>query len=251
MALLCFWKHLHGKAIACTLEIKELILFIAGWISWIKLWQTDPYAISLRYIHTHPVSSSSSLLCTNCLLLNLACQAVRQIHKKTYVVLSRCIGYLADTLISASLPLLQYVDTQIESWPYSLSPSTKIAIAVLNQLWRNWFALLERGWLVTFWRGSWNYFQIRLSWQTAGSIFILQCKVSNKGCYSFYHASYCMSAIHLYPLGMHIVILHNKRLSLSTQNQIYSQLYKLPLCSWQGTANFFDEEIPCQEQPRE
>lgn len=37
----------------------------------------------------------------------------------------------------------------------------------------------------------------------------------------------------------------------STQNQIYSQLYKLPRCSWQVAANFFNEEIPCQEQPRE
>lgn len=36
-------------------------------------------------------------------------------------------------LISVSLPLVQYVDAQIESWPYSSSPSTKIAIAVLKQ----------------------------------------------------------------------------------------------------------------------
>lgn len=59
--------------------------------------------------------------------------SVRQTHKN--VCGSLCyIGYLADMLISASLPLFQYVDTQIESWPYSLSPSTEIAIAVLNQL---------------------------------------------------------------------------------------------------------------------
>lgn len=30
--------------------------------------------------------------------------------------------------------------------------------------------IVGRGWLVTFWRGSWNYFQIRPSWRTAGSI---------------------------------------------------------------------------------
>ncbi len=37
---------------------------------------------------------------------------------------------------------------------------------------------------------------------------------------------------------LHIVIQHNKRFISSAQNQIYSQLYKLPLCSWQGAANF-------------
>lgn len=47
---------------------------------------------------------------------------------------NRIYAVLSHTLISASLPLFQYVDTQIESWPHSLSPSTKIANAFLNQL---------------------------------------------------------------------------------------------------------------------
>lgn len=58
MALRSFWKHLHGKAISCSSEIKELILFIAGWISWIKQREKHPRAISVRYAAA--VTSSSS-----------------------------------------------------------------------------------------------------------------------------------------------------------------------------------------------
>lgn len=106
-----------------------MILFIAGWISWIKLWEMDPYAISHRYIQTLFPHPQVYFAITGCFLI----LSVRQTHKNVCGCLC-CIGYLADTLISASLPLFQYVDTQIESWPYSLSPSTEIAIAVLNQL---------------------------------------------------------------------------------------------------------------------
>lgn len=48
---------------------------------------------------------------------------------------------LADMVISASH--FQYGDTQMESRHYSFSKCTKIAIAALNQVGRNWFALLE------------------------------------------------------------------------------------------------------------
>lgn len=63
-------------------------------------------------------------------------------QKCMYVVFSPLQELLCRQLINVAVFFL-YVDTQIESWHYSFSTSTKIAITVLNQLWRNWFALLE------------------------------------------------------------------------------------------------------------
>lgn len=143
---------------------------------------------------------------TVCFLIS----SVRQTHKN--VCGSLCyIGCLADMLISASLPPFQYVDTQIENWLNSQSKYQNRKCSSQSTM-KKLACIVRRGWLGTFWRGSWNDKNLA-NWETAVSIFNLQFKASNNGWIYFYFfyfiIDHAVRAMHFCPQGLHIVIQHN------------------------------------------
>lgn len=170
---------------------------------------------------------------------------------------------LANALISASLHLFQYVDTLIEGCRNSHSKyqnrkrSPQSAAEKLA-------CIVRRGWLGTFWRGTWNNKKksgwLRLCRCLNIQFGILKPAIMNIVVlffyfilllFFFYHGSRSCAGRAFLPSGLPYCYSTQLAFISSAQNQIYSQLYKLPPRSRQVAANFSDEEIPCQEQPRE
>lgn len=147
-----------------------MILFIAGWISWIKLGEMDPCAISHRYIQTpffpHPQVYFAITVCFLILSVRLLGR-----HTKTYVVLSAAlVTWQTRWLVPVCLfSICRYPDRKPAPF---IEPKYQNSNCCSQSTMKKLVCIVGRGWLVTFWRGSWNDFQIRPSWQTAGSILI-------------------------------------------------------------------------------
>lgn len=150
------------------------------------------HTLTYRHLHTCTnIALSLSLLC-NCLS-----SSVRLLgwHTKNVCdpAASLVTCHTSDLCQFSVFSVCRYPDRKLA---LLLSP----IIAVLNQVWRNWFVLLEK---IDWWlfEEALEITSKSVSWQTAGWALSLQCEVSNAGwCYCYYycfnHCLYCMSTMH-------------------------------------------------------